>query len=1003
MGDEGENIMKKYLGLRKLNVCFFLGVIFHQIQAMQAPQGVGLATAGAAAPVVVPVAQMQPTQMVPSPVIAAQQNVPSPVIFPQPSMQPAPIVSPQLSATPSMAPTPQPVFPINQPPAAFGSMAPPMAAQAVPSEEKNIYLNFENTDLTSFIDYMAELKKLNILPDKSLEGSKISLTIREPLSIEGAWNIFLTVLEMSGFSIIKVGELNRIVPRDKKLMQPLPAYINVPYTALPDSDMMVRYVVFLTNISVADVEPILGSMLSNPNVLLAQKDMNAFIITDKSYNIKAAVKLIQELDQTGMPEEVIVLRLKRANAADVETLLNALIKKPEGNPLARLLGKAAEGGAEYFSSTTRVVREERTNSLILMGNKKSIEKIVNFITTNIDGQISEAKSPIHIYELQNIDAAQVRDILKEVTAIPESATGAAAGKFGSIRGGVKYFKGMNFQVDKDGNRLIVSCLDKQDWRLVKKTIQDLDKPQPQVAIESLLVTITGDDMKQLGGSIRNKKHGQIGTNIDMQSAALGVNPSLETGTDGKPISLLGNMLTQLASTKGQTLLTFGDTSKTNGVWGVFSMIKAQTNASVLSQPFITVANKTTAKIDVGTDQRIVSETVGGSTGTATTKGYSTDKASTSLEITPQINLDGVIRLKVRVEITEFENPDATKKSTKIVDTNVSVADGQVLVLGGFVKTKVTEAKQKSPFADIPILGWFLGKNQTREIVKEYIFVFLAPTIIKPRQQPGMQLYTKMKLHQATEDIEASVETRRTLDPIHNWFFNHDKENYSHKVIDFANARYQPTTVDIKNDVYYRSQIKDDEEQEERMRLRIDDKPLAAGPSLGLATMQSTVSSSTPALSDTTAKVMQITPSIVPLAKTAEVSMPPNIQSKPVAPAFVQAAQMPRPVAPTLVPPSPAPALAPAQPAAVAPTPGAISMPKALVPPAAVQQADDAGIGALKNILDLGPVPQQREQLLQEQKNINTDMGKRNVLKDFLSAHRKSVSDMEVANIEKSRA
>ena len=84
---------------------------------------------------------------------------------------------------------------------------------------------------------------------------------------------------------------------------------------------------------------------------------------------------------------------------------------------------------------------------------------------------------------------------------------------------------------------------------------------------------------------------------------------------------------------------------------------------------------------------------------------------------------------------------------------------------------------------------------------------MSPTIIKPRSTPGMQLYTKMKLHQATDDIEDTVETKCIMDPIHNWFFNPEKENYSHKVIDFANARYQPTTVDIRNDPYYRS--KDD--------------------------------------------------------------------------------------------------------------------------------------------------------------------------------------------------
>lgn len=694
--------------------------------------------------------------------------------------------------------------------------------------KKEIYLNFENTDLSSFIDYIAEVKKLNVIPDRTLEGAKISLTIREPLSIDGAWNVFLTVLDMAGFSIIQAGDVYKILPKDKKLMQPLPAYINVPYQTLPDSDETVRYVMFLTNIQVDAIRPVLESMLSSPSALHEQKDMNAFIIVDKSFNVKAAAKLLFELDQMGLPENVTVLRLKRTNAVDVKNLIDGLKSKPDINPLARLLGKVSEGGVEYFSPTTRIIPEERTNSLILLGRSESIDKIVNFITTKIDTEIKEAESPLHIFELQNIDAVQVKDILKQVTAVPDSVTGQAAGKFGSIRGGVKYFKPMTFEVDKDGNRLIISCTDKQDWRLLKKTIQDLDKPQPQVAIESLVVRVTVNDTSELGGALRNKKHGQIGKNIDFQSPSPTGSPVLEQGVSqpsgSSNVSLLGNMLQEISAKVGQTALTFG---APGNIWAYFTALKAITNASILSQPFLTVANKTKATIDVGETRRIVSETQAASGSSSEVSSFEDAKASVKLDILPHINLDGIIRLQMELNIEDFIDNDANQKTIKKVMTDVTVADGQVLVMGGFVQTKIIETKIKTPIlGDIPILGWFF-KNQRRERTKEYLFIFLAPTIIKPRQMPGMELYTKMKLHEATDDIEESVETRRVMDPIHNWFFNPDQENYSHKVIDFANARYQPTTVDIKNDPYYRSQTLQEEDDAERAYA----KSLAMAPSV----------------------------------------------------------------------------------------------------------------------------------------------------------------------------
>ena len=678
-----------------------------------------------------------------------------------------------------------------------------VTAQTEESEKKDIYLNFENTDLSNFIDYIAELRKINILPDKSIEGSKVSLTIREPLSNTGAWNVFITVLEMSGFSIIKAGLVYKVVPKDKKIQQPLPAFINTPHDKLPNNDLTIRYVFFLSNIPTADIQPLLESMLSQPNAIYENKEMNAFVITDKSLNVRSAVKLLQELDSMGMPESVAVMRLKQINAADAKGLLDALIRKPETNPLARLLGKNTEGSTEYFSPTTRVIVEERSNSLILLGTKTSMDKVIEFVSNHIDTELKAAKSPLHVYELQHIDASQIKEILSTVTAMPESSSGQVAGKYGSIRGGVKYFKSMSFNVDKDGNRLIANCPDEQDWELVKRTIIDLDKPQPQVAIESMIVSINATDADRLAGNIRNKYHGQIGKNIDFQSAAFSENPTATELAGGNPISLLGNLIGQVIAQRGATILTFGKKK----VWAALQTLKTQENGSVLSQPFITIANKTQGTITVGTTMRVPYEDQG--TANSAVQSWKPVDANTTVKITPQINLDGIIRMEIDISIKDFTDNSGNNTSTHALTSKVTIADGQVLALGGFIKTSVGETIKETPLlGKIPILGWFF-KNKNRSINKQYIFIFLAPTIVKPRDLPGMNLYTKMKLHDATQSIEDAVETKRTIDPIHNWFFNSAKENYSHKVIDFANARYQPTTVDIKNDSYYRSALDED--------------------------------------------------------------------------------------------------------------------------------------------------------------------------------------------------
>jgi general secretion pathway protein D len=674
----------------------------------------------------------------------------------------------------------------------------------------DIYLNFENTELLNFVNYIAELKKINVIPDKTMTGTKISLSIRQPLTIEGAWRTFLTILEMANFSIVQSGDVYKIISKNKKLQEALPVYINVPLATLPDTEENIRYVTFLRNISVMQVKGLLSNMLGVPSTVLEQPNVNGFIITGKSNNIKSAMSVLEHLDQTGLQESVVFMRLKRANARDVKQLFDSLMEQPKNSPLARLLGKQAESTTSYFSSTTKIIAEERRNALILLGNAQSIEKVEKFITEHIDTELKEAESPLHIYELQYADAEKIAEILSSVTSAAELETeaGQKAAQYGVVRGGVKFFKNMKFKVDKEGNRLIVASSDKQDWDLLKKTIADLDKSQPQVAIETLIVTVNVTDTKQIGTQLRNKKHGLLGKGIDIQTANL----SSVVPTTESPITLLGNMLSAVTSELGSTILTFG--KATGGVWGALKLLKSITNTSILSQPFITIANNATSTISVGETRRIPVQLAVSDAGTIQNNsavGFESKKVATKITISPQINIEGIIKFNIEVSLSEFLN-DRGDTQVRNLKTTAMVADGQVLVLGGFVKTKIDDSVNKTPLlGEIPILGW-LFKNKKKTITKDYIFVFMSPSIIKPRQKAGSGIYTKMKLHEVTNKINASVELKKQHDPIQGWFFNDSKDDQAHKILDYANARFQPVTVDIANDPYYRSMTRQKEKQ-----------------------------------------------------------------------------------------------------------------------------------------------------------------------------------------------
>lgn len=687
------------------------------------------------------------------------------------------------------------------------------------NEPASIQLNFENLELKSFIDFIARQHDMNIIPDRSLATSKISLNLKTPVTRKGAWHIFLTVLETAGFTLVKVGEIYKIVPQKAKLAEQYPTFIGTDPETLPDSDATIRYVFFPHNISTQEVKPILSTMLGMPHLVVDHPHVNGMVIVDRSINIKAAMKVIKEFDQSDLQEAVYVMKLKRANASDVKALFDSLVNTQQRtrHPLSHLV-KGNES-SDYFSPSTKLIAEERTNSLIMLGNRQSLEKVQEFITNHIDIELKKTASPLRIYELQHAKAEDIATILQEVVnaGAQQSAIGQQAARYGAIRGGVKYFKSMNFQADTEGNRLLVSCTDDDDWALLKETIKSLDKAQPQVIINMMFVSINENDIKELGGQFRNPYHGQIGKHIDFQSHPIGSN-SFEYsgggfGSSSVPISLLGNLLSQVTGGTGSTLFSIGKTitgAGEGGLWAVFKALKQRTNATIISEPFITTTNRFTGTVQYGTTKRVETQKAIGSSGNlGGAIGTKQVEAMTNISITPQINFDGIIKLDVEIKASEFLDPSGTQTQQKEVKTVVSAGNGQVIALGGFVRTMVREAGGNTPFlSQIPILGW-LAKNKKRETAKEYIFIFLSPTIIKPRSTPGVEPFTQLKLHQATDDIRRTAEMRNGRDPVYSWFFNPHKKEYSHKVIDFANARYQPTTVDLHNDPFYRSENEND--------------------------------------------------------------------------------------------------------------------------------------------------------------------------------------------------
>jgi general secretion pathway protein D len=333
--------------------------------------------------------------------------------------------------------------------------------------------------------------------------------------------------------------------------------------------------------------------------------------------------------------------------------------------------------------------------------------------------------------------------------------------------------------------------EEEDWLQAKEMIEKLDEPQPQVAIEALILTIRLSERKSLGTQMRSKVpgiNGLVGNGVKFQTSGItfgGAPNSFALNTASTATGaqrLLGNLITLATGAgPGNTVVTLG--IDTFGVWGIFNALQTIVNTQVISNPFLTATNKQEAVISIGELRRVISGTV--ISGTTPTNSFANDAANLSLRVRPQINSDGMIVLDLDININEFTDPTAPSSGTKItrqVKTSTIVADKEVIAVGGLIRNEADSSLSKVPIlGNIPIIGW-LFKNKTKNQIKNNLLILISTRILKPGEAQGISSMTQDRITDYHGTLDEMQEVADKRDPIHRAFFA-DKENSSDRIID----------------------------------------------------------------------------------------------------------------------------------------------------------------------------------------------------------------------------
>ena len=239
-----------------------------------------------------------------------------------------------------------------------------LPAVSVQAENQNWQVNLKDADISAFIGQIADITGKSFVIDPRVKG-KVTVVSTETMNTEAVYELFLSVLQVHGYAAVPAGDVIMVVQQNSVKQQGRDLEVKFA----EQSQEVVTKVIMIKNTPALDLVPILRPLVAKYGHLAGVKSANALIISDHVSNITRIEQIIDRLDKSGS-EELEVIQLKEAWVGNVVTMLQSLDpdKVAQGN-------NSKSGG----TGSIRVVADERSNRLIIKGEKTSRERIRTLI------------------------------------------------------------------------------------------------------------------------------------------------------------------------------------------------------------------------------------------------------------------------------------------------------------------------------------------------------------------------------------------------------------------------------------------------------------------------------------------------------------------------------------------------------------------------------------------------------------------------------------------------
>ena len=578
--------------------------------------------------------------------------------------------------------------------------------------------NFKGTDIQEFINIVGKNLNRTIIVDPTVRG-KINVRSYDLLNDEQYYQFFLNVLQVYGYAVVEMDNniIKVIKDKDAKTASIRVADDNAPGLG----DEMVTRIVALYNTEAKQLAPLLRQLNDNAGGgnVVNYDPSNVLMISGRAAVVNKLVEIVRRVDKQG-DTAVEVVKLEYASAGEIVRIIDTLYRSTANQ--AQMPGQAP-----------KVVADERTNAVVVSGDEKSRERVVQLIK-NLDAEQATTGNT----KVRYLRYAKAEDLVEVLTGFAEQLVDDKGTPQG---GGSKRRNEINIMAHTDTNALVISA-EPDQMRTIESVINQLDIRRAQVLVEAIIVEVgEGDDV---GFGVQWATEAGGGTqfnNLGPTIGEIGAGVWQAQGEEGSTVCNDGTC-TENPDSRGDITLLAQALGKVNGMaWGVamgdfaalIQAVSSDTKSNVLATPSITTLDNQEASFIVGDEVPILTGSQNSSNGNSNPfQTVERKEVGVKLKVVPQINEGSSVKLTIEQEVSGINGKTGVDVTfaTRRLTTTVMADSGQIVVLGGLIKEEVQESVQKVPFlGDIPIIGHLFKSSSSRK-KKTNLMVFIKPTIIR---------------------------------------------------------------------------------------------------------------------------------------------------------------------------------------------------------------------------------------------------------------------------------